>query len=58
MTTSVQSIIDFLAEHASSTALTSDQVTSLVSQLKGQLNNHRLKPVGLSNGLKVRIRVA
>jgi hypothetical protein len=22
-----------------------------------QLNNHRLKPVGLSNGLKVRIRV-
>ncbi|MGZ6330688.1 MAG: hypothetical protein ACXWM7_06765 [Parachlamydiaceae bacterium] len=23
-----------------------------------KLNNHRLKPVGLNNGLKVRIRVA
>ncbi|MGZ4968967.1 MAG: AAA family ATPase [Methylobacter sp.] len=29
-----------------------------LSEFKEELNNHRLKPVGLNNGLKVRIRVA
>ena len=38
MTTTVESIIDFLQAHACPSALTPDQATSLVAELKAQIN--------------------
>ena len=35
-----------------------EEAGKLVGSKEQQLNNHRLKPVGLNYGLKVRIRVA
>lgn len=46
--------LEAILEQARSKPLCEEQI----EQLRGVLNNHRLKPVGLNNGLKVRIRVA